>query len=133
MKISKKKHLRKITKNKTTNALKDHDVELLAKLEQRLSLNVDSFLVLSEEGDPTQVALAYQKAKNEYQKVGPKMHRIAMEIGGDFPSVVADFLESIDRVLHGKQILDEDVIMHCLDTTARLKAELRGGRHHLQP
>jgi hypothetical protein len=126
MKISKKKHIRKITQVKNTKIAKSHEMELLQSIEQRISMNVDSFLVLSEEGDPTQIALAFQNAKNEFMKLGPEMHRIAIIIGGDLPIFVDDFLESIDIILHGQGMLDEDLISHCLDTSARLKAELKG-------
>jgi hypothetical protein len=121
MKISKKKQFKKtvLVKNKS------HEMELLKKYERQISLYVDSYLVLSEEGDPTQIALARQKAKNEFLKYGPEIHRIAAEIGGDLSIFVADFLESIDTVLHGQGMLDEDLISHCLDSTARLKAELK--------
>lgn len=120
-----KKYLKKPTYQKTKKYPLPYERQLLVCLEQEISLNVDSFFVLSEEGDPTQIALAYQKAKNEFMKLGPEMHRIALKLGGDLPYVVADFLESIDIVLHGQGMLDEEKIIHCLDTTARLKAELK--------
>ena len=59
MKFSKKKKF-----------VKSHEMELLERLEQSLSLDVDSFVALSEESrDPTQIALAYQRAKNEFLKL----------------------------------------------------------------
>ncbi len=123
MKISKKKHIKNFSALKSR--IKNPERELLENIEQQLSLSVDSFLILSEEGDPTQIALAFQKAKNDLVKFGPELLRIAVRIGGDLPTVVADFLESVDIVLHGQGMLDEDLITHCLDSTARLKAELK--------
>jgi hypothetical protein len=115
MKFSKKKKF-----------VKSHEMELLERLEQSLSLDVDSFVALSEESrDPTQIALAYQRAKNEFLKLSPEMLRIANIIGGDLPVIVADFLESVDVVLHGKGLLDEDLIGRCQDRAAQLKAELK--------
>ena len=125
MKISKKKHIKKTELVKNRMVIKSHEMELLQKIQQRISLSVDSFLVLSEEGDPTQIAFAFQRAKNEFLKYGPEMLRLSSRIGGDLPAVVVDFLESIDTVLHGKGMLDEELISHCLDSTARLKAELK--------
>ncbi len=125
MKISKKKQIKKIPTEKNKKVIKTHEMELLEKIEQRISLNVDSFLILSEEGEPTQVALALQKAKNEFSECGPEMHRIAQKLGGDLPTIVAEFLESIEIVLHGQGLLDEDLITHCTDSAARLKAELK--------
>lgn len=129
MTISKKrisrKYSRKAPINENKKWTKTHEHQLLENLEQRISMNVDNFLVLSEEGDPTQIALAHQKAKNEFMKFGPQMHRIAEQMGGDLSVFVDDFLESIHSVLQGQGMLDDDQISHCLKTTARLKAELR--------
>ena len=100
-------------------------MQLFERIEQSVSLSLDNFLVLSEEGDPTQIAFALQKAKNEFLKFGPEMHRIAVKMGGDLPTLTADFLESIDVVLHGQGMLSEDLITHCLDSKARLRTELK--------
>lgn len=105
--------------------IKTHELEMLGKIEQRISLNIDSFLALSEEGDPTQIAFAFQKAKNEFLKFGPEMHRIAVQIGGELPNTVDDFLESVDTVLHGTGMLSEETITHCLDLKVRLKNALK--------
>ncbi len=120
-----KKRLKKKSSAKIKKTIKTHERQRLENLEELISLNLGSLLVLSEEGDPTQIALAYQQAKNEFLKLGPEMHRIAREIGGDLFWIVADFLESIDVVLHKQGMLDEDKITHCLSTTERLKAELK--------
>lgn len=127
VKNSKKKLSRKINLEKHTKSTKSHERQILENLEEHISANVDSFLILSEEGDPTQIALAYQKAKNEFIKFAPQMHRIAEQIGGDLPIFVDDFLESIDSVLHGQGMLDDDQISRCMDTIARLKAKLKHG------
>jgi hypothetical protein len=124
MTISKKKHLKKPAIFKHKRIIKTHEMELLERIEQSLTLDVDSFLVLSEEGDPTQVALAFQKAKNEYSKCAPEMKRIAEQIGGDIPVFVDDYLDSMSVLLHGQGALNEDLIVLCADNSARLKAEL---------
>lgn len=124
MKISKKKHLKKPIIFKNKKIIKTHEMELLERIEQRLTLDVDSFLVLSEEGDPTQVALAFQKAKNEYSKCATEMKRIAEQVGGDIPVFVDNYLDSVNILLHGQGVLDEDLIVHCADNSAKLKAEL---------
>lgn len=99
-------------------------MEMLEKIERRISLNVGSFLILSEEGEPTQVALAFQKAKTEFSECGPEMHRIGQKLGGDLEVVIAQFLESVETVLHGEGMLDEDLITLCQDNLARLKVEI---------
>lgn len=101
-----------------------YEIEQIKKIEKIISLYVDSFLVISEEGDLTQIALAYTQAKNEFLKLGPDMHHLSVKIGGDLQIFVADFLESIDTILHGQGILDEDVITRCNSTSAKLKSQL---------
>jgi hypothetical protein len=128
--VCSKKKLNKMAFNKKwklkyQSSNKTHDRQVLENLEQRISLNIDSFFVLSEEGDPAQIALAHQRAKNELMKLGPQMYQIAKKIGGDLQLSVNDFLESVHTVLYGQGMLNEDLISHCLTTAARLKAELK--------
>ena len=99
--------------------------QMLIDLEKRLSLNVGNYLVLSEEGDPSQIAFAHQKARTEFLKFGPEMSKLARSIGGEILVVVADFLESIDLILHCNGMLDEEKIAQCFQTTQRLQAELK--------
>lgn len=101
------------------------EMKQIAKLEQQITLQVNNYLVLSELGNPTQIALAYKSAQNEFLNLGPEMHRISVKIGGELPNYVADFLESIDTVLHNEGLLDEEIITQCLNTSAKLKAELK--------
>jgi len=99
--------------------------QMLNDLEKRISLNVGSFLVLTEEGDPTQIALAHQKAKSELIKFGPEMHKIAQKIGGALPQMVEEYLHSIDSILYSSAgWIDEDQISQCFHTTQRLETEL---------
>src|SRR4051812_30970998 len=74
--------------------------QMLVDLEKKISLHVGSFLVLTEEGDPTQIALAHQRAKSDFMKFGPEMHRLAQELGGEILYIVSEYLESVDTVLH---------------------------------
>ncbi len=128
MAIPRKKKTIKYDKNTIIQPIKMENYlkkQMLEDLEKRISLNVGNFLVLSEEGDPTQIALAHQKAKSEFLKFGPEMHKIAQTIGGNLQYAVADFLDSIDIVLHCAEFLDDDKISRCFHTTQTLEAELR--------
>ncbi|HUD01236.1 MAG TPA: hypothetical protein VMR37_02840 [Rhabdochlamydiaceae bacterium] len=98
--------------------------QMIVDLEKRISLHVGQYLVLTEEGEPTQIALAHQKAKSEFLKFAPEMSRLALHLGGEISYVVADFLDSVDIVLHN-ELLDEDKISRCFHTTQRLQAELK--------
>lgn len=121
---------RKAKKSISIQSSPEHELELnkqiLGDLERRISIHVGSFLVLTEEGDPTQIAMAQQKAKSEFLKFGPEMHKIAHHLGGKLPQVVDAFLESVDSVLHcNVEWLDEEKISKCYHTTQQLESELR--------
>ena len=128
MTISRKKeplnYPKKISKSKIKKIEHVLEKQMLTDLEKRISLNVGSYLVLTEEGNPTQIALAHQKAKSEFLKFAPEMSRLALHLGGEISVVVADYLDSIDIVLHN-EMLDEDKISRCFHTTQRLQAELK--------
>jgi hypothetical protein len=116
---------KKTSQNKAKKIENVLEKQMLSDLEKRIFLNVGNFLVLSEEGEPTQIALAHQKAKSEFMKFGPEMERLARGMGGEVLIVVADFLDSIDTVLHCNGMLDENKISECYHTTQRLEAELK--------
>jgi predicted methyltransferase len=128
MTISRKKETsnypKKISQQKSKKVENILEKQMLTDLEKRISINVGSYLVLTEEGDPTQIALAHQKAKSEFLKFAPEMSRLALHLGGEISYVVADFLDSVDVVLHN-DLLDEDKISRCFHTTQRLQSELK--------
>lgn len=100
--------------------------QILSDLKQRISLNVGNFLVLTEEGEPTQIALAHQKAKSEFLKFGPEMHKIGIRLGGTLAESVNEFLESVNSILHTTSgFIDDDLISKCFHTTRKLEIELR--------
>ncbi len=128
MTISRKKgpqnYPKKISQPKTKKAQNVLEKQMIVDLEKRISLQVGQYLVLTEEGDPTQIALSHQKAKSEFLKYAPEMSRLALHLGGEISFVVAEFLDSVDVVLHN-ELLDEDKISRCFHTTQRLQAELK--------
>jgi len=129
MSISRKKgsqlYSKKISQPKMKRIENALEKQMLIDLEKRISLNVGQFLVLTEEGEPTQIALAHQKAKSEFNKFAPEMSRLALHLGGNISHVVADFLDSVDVVLHSSEFLDDEKVSRCFHTTARLQAELK--------
>jgi len=128
MSISRKKepanYPKKIPQQKVKKIENALEKQMLVDLEKRISLNVGQFLVLTEEGDPTQIALAHQRAKSEFLKFAPEMSRLALHLGGEISYVVADFLDSMDVVLHN-DFLDEEKVSRCFHTTQRLQSELK--------
>ena len=116
---------RKATVQKPKKIAHVLEKQMLVDLEKRISLNVGQFLVLTEEGDLTQIALAHQRAKSEFLKFAPEMSRLALHLGGEIGQVVADYLESVDVVLHSSEMLDDDKVARCFHTTQRLQSELK--------
>jgi hypothetical protein len=126
MAISKKKASANYRGKKSIDHEKTLQKQLLGDLERRISMYVGSFLVLTEEGDPTQIALAHQKAKSEFLKFAPEMAKVANNIGGSLPEIVHEFLDSVDFLLHSNTAwLDEDTISHCFNATQKLESELK--------
>lgn len=128
MSISRKKEPSNYSKKLPQNKIKkrEHALEkqMLIDLERQISLHVGQFLVLTEEGDLTQTALAHQKAKSEFLKHSSEMSRLALQLGGEISQVVADFLDSVDTVLH-QAMLDEEKVSRCFQATQRLQTELK--------
>jgi hypothetical protein len=128
MSISRKKespnYSKKIQQQKVKKIENALEKQMLVDLEKRISINVGQFLVLTEEGDLTQIALAHQRAKSEFLKIAPEMSRLALQLGGEISYVVADFLDSVDAVLHN-DFLDEEKVSRCFHTTQRLQLELK--------
>jgi hypothetical protein len=97
----------------------------MADLEHRLSIDVGSLLVLLSEGSAEQVALAGRKTKNDLIKYGPDMQKLAEEVGGRLPSVVDEYLDSVDSIVHSATgWIDEAKITHCYNMTQKLQKEL---------
>jgi hypothetical protein len=129
MTISRKKdssnYSKKTSQQKTKKVENILEKQMLVDLEKRISLNVGQFLVLTEEGEPTQIALAHQKAKSDFLKFAPEMSKIALHLGGEISQVVADFLDSVDVVLHCSDMLDDEKVARCFHNTQRLQTELK--------
>jgi hypothetical protein len=81
-------------------------------LGHKMNLNLNSFLVLREEGNPHQLALASQKAKSDLLKYGPDMYRLAQDIGGSLPSAVENYINSISAILHSAFGWIDEAIIH---------------------
>lgn len=113
-----KYHPRK-SSSKVLNKQQLHDLEL------KLSTDINSFLVLNEEGSATQAEHAKQKAKSDLLKFGPDMKKISQEIGGNLPQAVDSFLNSIDIIVHAHAgFLDEQKISECYRATEMLEREI---------
>lgn len=124
MSISRRKSKKKFPVQKMIPPI-SIEKQMLSDLEKRINLNLGNYLVLTEEGDPTQIALAQQKAKSEFHKFGPEMHRIAQKVGGRIPDVVSTYLESVDSVLHCScGWIDDEVISQCFHCAEDLESEL---------
>ena len=70
MSISKKKAKKTASLVKTPQQELVLHKQMLADLERRISMSLGNYLVLTEEGDPTQIAMAQQMAKSVFFKFG---------------------------------------------------------------
>lgn len=119
--MPRKSHLRHLMKL-TAKPSKSIQKQALSDLERRISMQVGNFLVLIEEGTPTQVTTAKQHAISELLKVGPDMEKMAKEMGGRFPHFVHEFLDSVDSILHSASgFIDEAKITRCFNCTQSLE------------
>lgn len=110
---------RKTAGSKALNKQQLHDLEL------KLSTDINSYLVLNEEGSAQQAEHARVKAKSDLLKFGPDMKKISQEIGGNLPVAVDSFLSSIDSIVHAHNgFLDEQRISDCYKATENLEREI---------
>lgn len=84
----------------------------LKDLEHKMNMNLNTFLVLREEGSTQQLALASQKAKSDLLKYGPDMIRLAQEIGGYLPQAVEGYITSVSAILHSAFGWIDDMLLH---------------------
>ena len=99
---------------------------LLSTFEHRLSADLGRFLVLLQEGSTEKITHAAQKARSDFLKLKEEMHKLATDLGGNFPIDVTHFLESIDRILHtGSGWIDQDKIAACYKATQELEIALK--------
>lgn len=117
--MPRKSKLRHLKKYKVPRSVQK---QALSDLERRISMRVGNFLVLIEEGTPTQITQAKQQALSELLKIGPDMLKVAESMGGKFPLFVHDFLDSIDHILHSAAgFIDEAKISRCFSCTQKLE------------
>ena len=98
------------------------DKQKMRDLENKINLEVGSFLVLIEEGTEEQADLAKIRAKSEYLKFGPEMQKLAFKLGSRFPEAVDDYLDSIDAIVHSSlSWVDESTVAAYCHTMQNLE------------
>ena len=99
--------------------------QTLHDLQHRISSNVGNLIVLYEEGNPTQITYAQQKAKSDFLKHSSEMQKIAQKMGERYLRAVRDYLDSVDTIVHSNSAwLDEAKISHCYTMTEKLEKEI---------
>ena len=97
----------------------------LRDLENKINLEVGSFLVLIEEGTAEQADMAKIRAKSEYLKHGDEMQKLAFKLGDGFPESVDDYLDSVDAIVHSSlSWVDEATTTHYYKATKHLESLL---------
>lgn len=114
---------KKVTRSFGQKSLEKQELKDLGHL---LNMELNTFLVLREEGSTQQLALASQKAKSTLLKHGPDMIRLAQEIGGNVPLAVENYITSISAILHSAfGWIDEAVVHDYFISSQRLTQEIR--------
>ena len=118
-------------KEKLSNSIKPQEEKILEKqqlkdLEHLMNMELNTFLVLREEGSIGQLALASQKAKSTLLKYGPEILHLAQEIGGELPISAENYIDSISAILHSAfGWIDEAVIHDYFISSQRLSQQVR--------
>ncbi|MES2344700.1 MAG: hypothetical protein V4494_02020 [Chlamydiota bacterium] len=96
----------------------------LKDLHHKINMELNTFLVLREEGTTQQLALSSQKAKSLVLKHGPEMISLAEKIGDNLPSSVDHYINSVSAILHSAfGWIDEAVIHDYFISSQRLAQE----------
>lgn len=99
--------------------------QALHDLKHRISSDIGSLIVLFEEGNPTQITQAQQKARSHFLKHASEMQKIAQKMGERYLRAVRDYLDSVDVIVHSSSTwLDEAKISHCYSMTEKLEKEI---------
>ena len=117
------------TKRKTKKQIESNNIlerQQIKDLEHRVDMELNTYIVLKEEGSANQMALASQKAKSALLKYGPDMYRIAQEIGGSFPITVENYINSVSNLLHSAMgWIDEASLQEYYTSAQMLRQEIR--------
>lgn len=128
MPIRKKKNIKnghvykEANKSENMNYL---EKQMILELHMRIKLYIDSYLVLTEKGSPAQIAMAQQKAREEFFRLAAEMQKLASSINEKIQLRVFDFLGSVQEILHCRDLLTEGKIIQCLKASQYLESSLR--------
>ncbi len=100
--------------------------QALIDIEHKISIELGALVISFEQGNLTQTEAAKIKLKSAFQKHADEMKKLAEDMGHKYPQFVADFLDSVDTILHcNPNFIDPAKISHCYNMTHRLEAELK--------
>ena len=99
--------------------------QALRDLEHRMTREVNTLILLWEEGNVKEIESAKLKAKSGYLKHGNEMQKVAQNLGERYTRAVRDFLDSVDTILHSDSTwVDEAKIRRCYQMTQNLEKEI---------
>jgi len=96
LKVRKLKEYHQRRSSKVMRPLKDS----LHNLEVKLQADMVRFLAALQQGSESNTSALSNEIRNNLQKYGPEMQRIADEIGATFPKRVSVFLSSIEQLVN---------------------------------
>lgn len=105
MKI-KPRHMKKYTPRRRRSS-KILQKQQLRDFEHLLEMDLNTFLILSEEGSPRQIEQARMKMRSDLNKYGSEMEAIGRDLGEGFPEMIRQYLKSMhDIVLNSSGKID---------------------------
>lgn len=120
MKI-KPRHMKKYTPRRRRSS-KILQKQQLRDFEHLLEMDLNTFLILSEEGTPRQIEHARMKMRSDLNKYGSDMEAIGRDLGEGFPEMIRQYLGSIRQiVLNSSQKIDPALLSTHEKEALRLK------------
>lgn len=92
------RHMKKYKPRRRRNS-KVLQKQQLIDFEHLLNMDLSSFLVLAEEGNPKQIESARVKVRTDVMKYGSDMEAIGRDLGEGFPEMVKEYLRSMQKII----------------------------------
>jgi hypothetical protein len=71
----------------------------LKDFEHLLEMDLNTFLILNEEGTPKQIEHARTKMRSDLKKYGSDMEAIGRDLGEGFPERIREYLKSMHQIV----------------------------------
>lgn len=94
----------------------------LRDFEHLLEMDLNTFLILTEEGSPRQIEQARMKMRSDLHKYGSDMQAIGRDLGEGFPEMIRLYLKSMEEIVRNSSgKIDPALLNHHEKEALRLK------------